>query len=59
MNEVVESKKVTLTKFGAEVLGAHALTLPADDPARAQIMLLLGRYEAAPAIETKLESVAA
>lgn len=52
------TKKVTLSEHGATVLGQHALSLQASDPARAQIELLLARYSKAQAI-TPLELVRA
>jgi hypothetical protein len=57
--KIAESKKVTLTAHGAKVLGEHALGLPVGDPARAQIMLLLGRYDRADVVKPRLEAVAA
>jgi len=40
----VPVKKVTLTEYGARLLGEHALTLPVGSPVRAYITLLLHRY---------------
>lgn len=48
--KIVPSKKVTITEYGARVLGEHALTLDPSDPARAQIALILNRFDKAPAI---------
>jgi hypothetical protein len=42
--ERVPVKKVTLTEYGARLLGEHALTLPAGSRVRAYITLLLRRY---------------
>lgn len=52
-------RQVHLTESTLQLLGEHALTLPANHPARAAIRLLLHRAAQSPVYAPRTEQVAA